>query len=87
MCGAALVCTDIGGHREYAVHEHNALLAPAHSPEALAAALVRMFTDRAMRQSLAQQALVDISHFTWKAATDRFEALLAAPGQLSSVAK
>lgn len=87
MCGAALVCTDIGGHREYAVHERNALLAPAHSPEELAAALVRMLTDRKLRQSLAQQALVDIGHFTWKVATDRFEAVLTSSDQLRSVAK
>jgi glycosyltransferase involved in cell wall biosynthesis len=87
MCGAALVCTDIGGHREYAVHERNALLAPPRSPLELGAALLRMLTDDALRQRLAEQALADIGRFTWKAATDRFEATLSASGPLSSTAK
>lgn len=77
MSGAALVCTDIGGHQEYAVHERNALLAPARAPEALGAALLRALTDHALRQSLAETALDDISRFTWTTAVDRFEAVLA----------
>lgn len=73
MCGATLVCTDIGGHREYAQHELNALLAPPGDPEALAAALVRVLSNNSLRQSLAERARRDISRFTWSAAVDRFE--------------
>jgi glycosyltransferase involved in cell wall biosynthesis len=76
MCGTALVCTNIGGHREYAVHEENALMAEPKTPEALAAALVRVLSDDWLRQSLAERALKDISRFTWAAAVDRFEAVL-----------
>ena len=83
ISGAALVCTDIGGHKEYAEHERNALLAPARSPEALGSALVRMLTDHALRRSLAEKARSDISRFTWSAATDRFEAALCATGHLT----
>lgn len=77
MCGAALVCTDISGHREYAVHERNALLAPARNTEVLAAALVRMLAHDRLRFSLAERALLDIGRFTWSSATDQFEAQLA----------
>jgi len=76
MSGAALVCTDIGGHVEYAEHERNALLAPARAPEKLAEALTRMLREHHMRQSLAERALSDISRFTWSSAADRFEAAL-----------
>ena len=88
MCGAALVCTDIGGHREYAEHERNALMAPPRSPQQLGEALARILTDDGLRQRLAEQALVDISRFTWKAATDRLEATLSASSsELSSASK
>jgi glycosyltransferase involved in cell wall biosynthesis len=73
MSGAALVCTDIGGHREYATHERNALMAPAQDPQALGAAISRMLTDDTLRHRLAATALSDISRFTWSAAVDRFE--------------
>jgi glycosyltransferase involved in cell wall biosynthesis len=79
MSAAALACTDIGGHNEYAVHERNALLAPPHAPEALGATLTRLLTDHTLRQSLAENALRDISRFTWSAAVDKFEATLSAP--------
>lgn len=87
MSGAAVVCTDIGGHKEYAEHERNALLAPARAPEALGHALVRILTDQPLRQSMAERALVDISRFTWKAATDRFEATLSSSVLLDSRAR
>lgn len=77
MCGAALVCTDIGGHREYAIQDRNALLAKARNPDALASALIRILTDGTLRKGLAANALIDISRFTWTAATDRFEETLS----------
>jgi glycosyltransferase involved in cell wall biosynthesis len=78
MCGAALVCTNIGGHQEYAIHEHNALLAPARDPEALGSALVRIIKDFSLRARLAETAVEEISQFTWTRATDRFEVTLSA---------
>jgi glycosyltransferase involved in cell wall biosynthesis len=79
MSGAALVCTNIGGHAEYAVHERNALLSPARSPESLGEALVRMLTDHCLRQSLAERARIDISRFTWTTAAERLDAALCGP--------
>jgi hypothetical protein len=40
-----------------------------------------MLTDQQLRQSLAENALLDISRFTWKAATDRLEATLSSSGE------
>jgi glycosyltransferase involved in cell wall biosynthesis len=76
MCGATVVCTDIGGHREYAEHERNALLAPPRDPHALASALVRVLSDAPLRQALAARGNSDIKRFTWSAAVDQFEAEL-----------
>jgi hypothetical protein len=41
--------------------------------------LTRLLTDYTLRQSLAENALRDISRFTWSAAVDKFEATLSAP--------
>ena len=40
MCGAAVVATDIGGHREFCIAGETALMAPAGDIERLAAQLV-----------------------------------------------
>lgn len=51
-CGAACVLTDVGGVLEYARHEDNALLAPPGQAERLAAAILRLLDDTALRQRL-----------------------------------
>lgn len=84
ISGAALVCTDIGGHLEYAVHERNALLAPARAPEALSSVLIRMLSDDTLRQSLASTARIDIGRFTWSSAVDQFEAVLSNPSDFKT---
>jgi glycosyltransferase involved in cell wall biosynthesis len=77
MSGAALVCTDIGGHSEYAVNGRHALMVEARNPREASEALVRILRDDKLRCGLAVRALEDISRFTWKVATDRLEAALS----------
>jgi glycosyltransferase involved in cell wall biosynthesis len=72
-CGAALVCTDIPGHNEYAVHERNSFMAKPQDPQSLAEALIRMLREKTLRFRLAEQALSDIHRFTWEEAADRVE--------------
>jgi glycosyltransferase involved in cell wall biosynthesis len=72
-CGAALVCTDIAGHSEYAVHERNAFMVEPHNPQSLAEALLRIMRENTFRFVMAEQALSDIRRFTWDDATDRVE--------------
>jgi glycosyltransferase involved in cell wall biosynthesis len=76
MCGAALVATDIGGHREYAVNEQTALLSPAKSPELLADNILRLIRDPSLRLRLANQGHSHVQQFTWQKATDRLASLL-----------
>ena len=72
-CGAALVCTSIPGHDEYAVENRNAFLAQPRDPQSLAEALVRALKEKSTRFAYAEQGLSDIRRFTWDAATDRLE--------------
>ncbi len=72
-CGAALVCTDIPGHNEYAVQDRNALMVEPHHVQSLAEALLRLLREKTSRFALAEQGLSDIRRFSWDAAIDRVE--------------
>lgn len=74
--GCAIVTTDCGGNREYAVHEKTALLSPPADPAALAQNLVTVLKDVALRDRLAAAARAELLTFTWDRATDGLERLL-----------
>jgi glycosyltransferase involved in cell wall biosynthesis len=76
QCGAALAATNIGGHREYAVHGQTALLSPAKDPDAMAANIVRLLEDQPLRLRLARQGHLHIQQFTWNRAVTSFESIL-----------
>jgi glycosyltransferase involved in cell wall biosynthesis len=75
-CGAALAATDIGGHREYGVHEETALLSPVQSPAKLADSVLRLVRDTELRSRLARQGHESIQKYGWDGAMDSFEHLL-----------
>lgn len=77
LCGAALVATDIGGHREYAFHEKTALLSPVKDPQGLANNILRLVRDSTMRVHLATRGHEYIQQFTWKRASDHLESVLS----------
>lgn len=65
-CGCAVVCTDIGGHADYAVHEQTALLVETANATALANAVHRLFEQERLRIELATRAQHWIStKFNW----------------------
>ena len=76
QCGAALCGTDIGGHREFAVHEMTALLAPPNDADALARNIVRLVTDPELRIRIAKAGLLVIKNFTWQRSVPAMEASL-----------
>jgi len=76
LCGAALVATDIGGHREYGIHEETALLSPARTPEKLAENVLRLVRSPELRTKIARQGHECIREHGWEKAVDTFELLL-----------
>lgn len=76
-CGAALVATDTGGHREFAVDGETALLCPPKDIAAMAAAVLRLVNDNDLRIRLATRGSEDIRRFSWDVAVARMERVLA----------
>ncbi len=70
-CGCAVVCTDIGGHRDYGIHEQTALLVAPGNPAEMAATAERLMEDRPLRLKLAVQGAEHIKRtFDWEHNTD-----------------
>jgi glycosyltransferase involved in cell wall biosynthesis len=78
LCGAALVATDIDGHREFAFDGQTALTSPARMPSALAENILRVIRDPELRISLAKGGYNFVRQLTWERASTSFEAALCA---------
>jgi len=61
-------------------HEDNALLVDPDDPAALAAALGRIASDRALAVRLARRAFEDAAEFSWERRAERLEAVFADAG-------
>jgi glycosyltransferase involved in cell wall biosynthesis len=83
LCGAALVATDIDGHREFAFHEQTALTSPARSPGALAENILRLIRAPELRVQLAKNGFQFVREFTYERAAASFEAALCAQAGVS----
>jgi len=70
-CGAALVTTDTGGSRDYAVHNQTALVSPPRDPEKLAANLMSLLDDDELLLRLAKQGRQKVLEFDWEENTER----------------
>lgn len=75
-CGAALVTTDNGGCRDYALDGQTALVVPPNEPAGLAAAVTRLFENDNLRQQLAQAGNEFVQRYTWAGAADGLERLI-----------
>jgi len=73
-CGCAVVCTDIGGHADYARAGETALLVPPKDSAALKEALLLLVRNQDLRLRLAQngQALINTA-FSWEASVSTME--------------
>lgn len=76
-CGTALVTTDNGGCREYAVDDETALVVPPRDPRAMADAVARLRDDETLAKELVANGLDLVAEdFDWERRTDQLEALL-----------
>lgn len=77
-CGCALVCTDIGGHREYVRHNETGLLCTPGRPDALAESVVALLQDEDLRVKLAQAGRAWITAFLdWEKNSSLLESALS----------
>jgi glycosyltransferase involved in cell wall biosynthesis len=75
-CKVPVVCTDIGGVRDFAFHEKTALLVPPKDPEALAAAILRLVRDKDLRKKLLTNAYRHVGQFDWDKSAERLEEII-----------
>lgn len=75
-CGAALVTTDNGGCRDYAMDGQTALVVAPREPAELAGAVGRLFGDDSLRHNLARSGNQFVQRYTWAGAADGLEKVL-----------
>jgi len=72
MYGKPLIGTNIGGIPEIVRDGENGILVPPSDFKALSAAIIRLLSDRELRDRLSQNSLrIANSEYTWDAATKR----------------
>ena len=75
-CKIPVVCTDIGGVKDFAFHEKTALLVPPEDSQTMASAILRLIRDKKLRETLQEDAYNHIRKFDWDKSTERLEEIL-----------
>jgi glycosyltransferase involved in cell wall biosynthesis len=69
MSGCALVASDIGGHREYCIHNQTALIYPPRDKRSLIDCVLKLIQNDDLRFNLSYQGYSFIKQFTWERAS------------------
>jgi glycosyltransferase involved in cell wall biosynthesis len=73
-CGCAVICTNIGGHADYAIHDQTALLVESRNTADMKLKLEQLLTDIDKRIELAHNGnKYLIEHFNWEKSTVMIE--------------
>jgi glycosyltransferase involved in cell wall biosynthesis len=75
-CKVPVVCTDIGGVRDFAAHQKTALVVPPKNPARMAEAAASIIRSEHLGESLRQNAYNHVAQFDWDAAAIRLRELL-----------
>ena len=75
-CGAALVTTDCGGSRDYAIHDETALVVPAGNATLLADGVETLLRDEERRVALATAGARSVRKFDWERSGELLEAFI-----------
>ncbi|MBX2894985.1 MAG: glycosyltransferase family 4 protein [Cyclobacteriaceae bacterium] len=75
-CGCALVCTDIGGHQDYAIHMQTAWLVEPQNPDMMANAIEKLINNQILKNTLATTGHQFIKSFDWDEAVNKLESVL-----------
>ena len=73
--GAAVVCTDAHGNRDFCVDGVNCLM-PDSTVESVSGAVARLMSDPTLRASLGQQGIATAAEFAWSKRIDQLEEFL-----------
>jgi GT2 family glycosyltransferase/glycosyltransferase involved in cell wall biosynthesis len=73
--GAAVVCTDAHGNRDFCIDGHNCLMPAADAGE-VAQALSRLLSDEDLRQRLGREGIDTAAAYAWSARLDALERFL-----------
>lgn len=76
QCGAALVCTEIGGFSDYAIGGKSALLSPVYDVQALANNILKLIQDNELRIKIAKAGNEFVQQFTLEKACSSMKALV-----------
>ncbi|MGC8543624.1 MAG: glycosyltransferase family 4 protein, partial [Vulcanisaeta sp.] len=71
--GTAVITTDCGGDRDYAVNGYNSLVVPPGDPSAVANATIRVLKDGKLKERLVEGGLETAKKWTWDKVVDVFE--------------
>lgn len=76
-CGCAVVCTDIGGHRDYAIDGQTALLVQPKAVDEMVKQILSLINSPDVRIRMANRAHELITtQFTWEKSVERLESIL-----------
>ncbi|MCE7864547.1 MAG: glycosyltransferase [Bacteroidetes bacterium CHB5] len=75
-CGCAVVCTNIGGHQDYARHMQTAWLVEPQNPDMMAKAIEALINNQTLKNTMATSGYQFIKSFDWDEAVNQLEAIL-----------
>jgi glycosyltransferase involved in cell wall biosynthesis len=73
MCGCALIASDVGGHREFAVPGTTAMVFPPGDVDALVRTILHCADDSPLRVRIAREGTRHVRQYTWERAVAAFE--------------
>lgn len=76
FCGCALICTNIEGHKEFAIDEDTALLVEVRNVDQMTRKIVELVTDNHKRCTLATRGNQYIQRFVWDNSVDKIERVI-----------
>jgi len=73
-CGCAVVCTDIGGHHDYAIPNETAILVEPKTTNSITESILKLIDEQDFRKNIALRAHQNItSQFSWDVSVKKME--------------
>ena len=76
FCGCALICTDIDGHKEFAIDEDTAILVDVRNVEQMAEKIIELVNNNTKRIMLAKRGNNYIQRFSWDNSVNKMERVI-----------